>query len=535
MHYPIIIILVIIIIGFQVKSFYSTIKKIRLYKGIFPPSSDAYKIKGVSITEGDEDVDSDVSGQSEPVSQIYVQTSSETLTNITSALNSYLKKNRGAASDFNLMKDVVERYCNSEEEEITIQQPIPLYLGLIGTMVGIIFGITFIAFSGGLSVSVNGNLEGDLMMSHINDLMNCVAIAMAASFFGVLFTTIIAWKSKDAVSVVQSDKNQFYSWLQTELLPVLSGDAVNAIYLLQQNLMSFNRRFESNVTSLDKVLAKVSSTSKDQIRLVDMVKDIDVGKVAQANIRVLKELKSCTSEISLFNEYLHSVSGYLTSVNALNTNLNEHLNRTAAIEKMGAFFESEIAQVSAREKYINQVVADVDDTLKKTFEALSESVKSGVIELRSKSAGEYTEIVSVANAQQESFIKAMSEQQSAMLEVIRERKEEFSASLARQEKSLSEKNSVLSNISNDINKLVESQSSIKNLTAAVTEQNKNLERLLDAISKSGKHTYGVQNTMQHDGMRDSLSRFIKWGQLICIVLIIIAFMMFSYKFVAGFI
>ena len=36
------------------------------------------------------------------------------------------------------MKDVVERYCDADEEEITTQQPIPLYLGLMGTMVGII-------------------------------------------------------------------------------------------------------------------------------------------------------------------------------------------------------------------------------------------------------------------------------------------------------------------------------------------------------------------------------------------------------------
>ena len=101
------------------------------------------------------------------------------------------------------MKDVVERYCDAEEEEITTQQPIPLYLGLMGTMVGIIVGIGAIAISGGLA--------GDSLMNHISELMTCVAIAMAASFTGVLCTTLIAWKSKDAVSKVQADKNRFYS------------------------------------------------------------------------------------------------------------------------------------------------------------------------------------------------------------------------------------------------------------------------------------------------------------------------------------
>ena len=116
------------------------------------------------------------------VSQIKVTAKNPTLNEICNALNMYLQKNKGAASDFHLMKDVVERYCDAEEEEISVQQPIPLYLGLMGTMIGIIVGIGFIAMSGGLS--------SDSLMDNITSLMTCVAIAMAASLVGIFCTEL---------------------------------------------------------------------------------------------------------------------------------------------------------------------------------------------------------------------------------------------------------------------------------------------------------------------------------------------------------
>ena len=68
---------------------------------------------------------------------------------INRVLNNYLIRNKGAASDYGLIKDVVERNCNSLEEEIETQTPWPLYFGLMGTMLGIIVGIGDIAINVG--------------------------------------------------------------------------------------------------------------------------------------------------------------------------------------------------------------------------------------------------------------------------------------------------------------------------------------------------------------------------------------------------
>ena len=365
------------------------------------------------------------------VSQVHIDGASPTLLEVEHSLNMYLQKNKGAASDFHLMKDVVERYCDADEEGITTQQPIPLYLGLMGTMVGIIVGVVYIAATKGFS--------GESITQSFTELMTCVAIAMSASLIGVYCTTRISWKSKDAFSQVESDKNKFYSWLQTELLPTLSGNTVNALFLLQQNLTKFNTTFQSNISGLNRALGQIKDTSSEQVELINLLQDIDIRRVAQANVTVLRELKDCTGELSRFNQYMHSVSDYLNAVNSLNTNINEHLNRTAAIERMGAFFETEISQVTAREKYINEVVANVDSTLKDTFNALSDSTRTGVTELRSNSAAEFDKVSQTLTAQQQEFKTALDTQRQEFADALRAEREAFVEYLKSQKDSLAAK------------------------------------------------------------------------------------------------
>ena len=474
LHYILVVLVIIAIIVAQIYIYRNTKKKIATYKSIFPNSTSSYsivekEIQTESCSDDDDVYVEDIDTIS--VSQLNINTDNETLKEIRDALNMYLQKNRGAASDFYLMKDVVERYCDAEEEEINIQQPIPLYLGLMGTMVGIIVGIGFIAVSGGLS--------SESLMDNITSLMTCVAIAMAASLVGICCTTLISWSAKSATSKVEADKNRFYSWLQTELLPVLSGNAVNALYLLQQNLMTFNQTFQSNIEGLDGALSKVEESSREQIELITLIKDIDIQRVAQANVTVLKELKECTGEIAVFNKYLHSVSGYLHSVNELNSNINEHLNRTAAIENMGAFFEREINQVAAREQYINEVVAKVDDTLRKTFEKLAESTRESVTQLRNNSVSEF-----------DALLKHYSEQKEEFARMLQEQREEFAA-----------RNAETTELMKEIRNLADIKAVMGQLVESTKGQTAILERLVSSLKNQNnggrREGFPIESAVQH--------------------------------------
>ena len=516
-HYLIVIPIVLIIIYFQAKVFVQALAKIDVFKAIFPTNKLDYSIGKANIVvsekrdnttfrkdadeeiwQDDEDEDNEVLIREVEVSQIAVCNENPTMNSIKDALNMYLQKNNGAASDFALMKDVVERYSGAEEEEITVVQPIPLYMGLMGTMIGIIVGISVIAANGGVE-----------KLTNVSSMMTCVAIAMVASLVGIVFTTIISWEAKGAKTIVESRKNVFYSWLQTELLPVLSGNTVTALSLLQTNLMTFNQTFKGNIQEFDQVLTNVRQVSQDQAHALEAISRIDITRVTQANVTVLRELQRSTAQIDRFNQYLTNVNGYLDAVNSLNNNLNSHLDRTAAVERMGAFFESEIAQVKNREEYIKQVAGSVDHSLEESFNKMVSTMNTYMGELRTKTTSELDSIRNAYEQQQKAFVAKLQEQQEA----------------------LTQKTEGMNKVLLGIQSLSETKAAFNALTEVSRNNSRQLQqitRALDSMDFSGgKHSFSLENEEKNHNRRfvfsDLLNESVKVAALIAFIMFVIQF------------
>jgi len=497
LHYILVVLVILVIICFQLRCFFDTKKKIREYLKIFPKAESDYAVFDVHISDDAGDLLPDT------VSQIEVKSSNGTMKNIVRALNMYLQKNKGAAGDFHLMKDVVERYCDAEAEEISTQQPIPLYLGLMGTMVGIIIGIGSIAFA------------GDSLIGHITELMACVAIAMGASLVGVLCTTLIADLSKSAVSEVEADKNRFYSYLQTELLPTLSGNTNNALHLLQQNIATFNLSFKRNVDNLNDAIGQIKGLSQQQMRLIELINKLDITKTAQANIEVLRELKGCTGEIETFNEYLHSVQGYLNAVNGLNSNLNEHLNRTRAIEDMGVFFKEEIEQVNLRKQAISRAVTDMDVALKVSLEALKDNTKEGLSAFKNFSASSFS-----------SLENTLKEENSAFADYIKT-----------QRNILGQKAQEIDSIVQALQEFSGTQKAFSELLSASKEQNQKLERLISAIqSLEAPLSIPAASDESHNGSGNGLiikPKQMRIGGIVVLSMVAVLFILRLIEFIVN--
>jgi len=105
----------------------------------------------------------------------------------------------------------------------------------MGTMVGIIVGIGFIAVSGGLS--------SESLMDNITSLMTCVAIAMAASLVGICCTTLISWSAKSATSKVEVTECKYPETLckyllNTAISPVHSLSSLRTVTFACANSIS---------------------------------------------------------------------------------------------------------------------------------------------------------------------------------------------------------------------------------------------------------------------------------------------------------
>jgi hypothetical protein len=289
---------------------------------------------------------------------------------ISDSINNYLAKNKGAVSDFMLIKDIVERNCDSLEEEISTQTPIPLYIGLMGTMSGIILGLGKIALVDGFSTFIQNPQQS------IGELMGGVAIAMIASLCGIILSTLSAWYAKQSKSILESKKNAFYSWIQAKLLPVLHGNITSTLHVLQSNFKTFNNSFSSNIASMKNALEQRNNVYNMQLKILDQLNKLDVQKIATANVTVLQQLELSTSRFKEFSDYLAQTTAYLNAVRDLNTRVGEYMQHSAALTHLAEYFESENNYFKERSGMLNKGVVDFDQMLQKSFSTLQENSKT---------------------------------------------------------------------------------------------------------------------------------------------------------------
>lgn len=421
MHF-LIIICAILYIGYrQIKSFKANQTRIASLKTIFSNfsltlntyyilDSEIQNINASSILESpesyssiDDDADNHTRSLYIPVKLMTPQEgSNEDLKTIITTIDNYLLRNHNAAGDFNLMKDVVERTCSKIEDEIEAELPIPLYLGLMGTMIGIIVGIISIAVTGGgFSAFVENPAES------IGSLMGGVALAMVASFLGILLTTWGTLSNKSSRANFENDKNKFYNWLQTELLPSVSETVASTLGLLQRNLTKFNSAFAENVDRMDDTLGSAVVSLSDQTTLLEALNNIDIEKFATANIEVLRQLKGTFKEFETFNAYVSSVNRCMTRVGQTTESIEQLYRRTQALQDVADFFQKESHAIDERKKLMEDTTQDINASLKRSIENISRTTQEGLDDM-------VKEISNLSNAFKEQIGQMNTEMESAI-------------------------------------------------------------------------------------------------------------------------
>ena len=508
-HYLIIIAIVVTIVIIQFSIFLKTKKKIRILAKIFAPRSEQYHSKkdlvksweqaidmasepdlkrmlvrevlfesdfrkkvtisrvvdGVSVEE-DVEVFSPEDARRALKKRICVTDSiasdhhNSVLDAIFRAINSYLSNNKGNISDFALMKDIVDRNCDSVEEEINTQIPVPLYLGLMGTMGGILVGIGYLWASGDLNALLNASSDVS-GTTGVEALLGGVALAMISSIWGILLTTAASMSAKNAKAKCEKTKHIFLSWIQANLLPTLSNDTAQAIERMSQNLVAFNQTFSSNTADLRATLSQVNQTTAMQQQLLEAVGKISERDLTQQNLEMFTALKKNTGEIEQLCSYLHHSTEYLRAVKELNERLDHDNERARAIENMLHYFQEETRQIEQRKEVMSQAVGKVDSRLEEQLRKLTEHAENNI----------------------ENFNKALGKQQDALekklnqTEVLISEIQHLSAikeGISKFEKATKVQSQKIDNLTQSIEKLAE----IKSLGATHTHKAINWKRML---------------------------------------------------------
>jgi len=330
--------------------------------------------------------------------------------------------------------------------------PIPLYLGLMGTMLGIIIGVGYMSYEGFATIS-NTTIEA---------LMGSVGVAMVASFVGLALTTYGSGVFyKQAKSDVESLKNDFYTFIQTELLPSISNSATNSIVTLQTNLLKFNEGFTSNVDKFDGLLQDILGSFNSQMSIVEELKDIDVAKLARLNIDVLKELRTSTKEFEKFNQYLDKVNEVVGNATLLNTTL--------------------LDDIENREKAINYL-----------FTKISLSFEDGIKLLRDSTDERLSEVQHKTIQQQNTFEQYLLDSSNILQAIV-----------DGERKSVQEHVKQNNDILTELQKQSELRSAINTINGTLKDQNSNLAEFRKVVETLNKKINGtIGNEGESSGGND---------------------------------
>lgn len=374
-------IIVAFIIALQIFFFVKNVLRMRDYKKIFAEEN-SWGIAHNSETNF--------------VSGIYGR-GNNVFESIKDSINKYLENNSGSVIDFSLLKDAVDRHCDSVENDINTLTPTPLYCGLAGTMAGVIVGLGSLITTGSITdLLSSGSGNFGTAAEGVNDLLSGVAWAMLASIMGIMLTTTASLLFKRYKLQGESGKNTFLAWLQAKLLPELPSDTSDALNRLVKNLNKFNNTFAENTSSLRGALREVNESYRIQGDVIKAVHDMDVMKMAKANVRVLEELKECTDKLEQFNEYLDDIHGYTDAIHTFTTQFEQEANRLHVLEEIQQFFmrhKAEIAKDSA----------DVDVALRDALRTLKETACSNTSELNSTLVQQAEEFKRIIADERESF------------------------------------------------------------------------------------------------------------------------------------
>lgn len=406
---------VICIIGLQVAVFFQTLMRVRLFEQIFP-SNEVFEVVKVGLTRqmfklppndlldniNKYTLESEQSDEGLLYVDIIIQKGegNKVTDKIVRNINTYLLRNRGVAADFHLIKDMVERNVAVVENDIQQSVSLPLYLGLLGTFMGIVLGLMQIS---GESLSGDPNAAG----MAIQLLLGGVKIAMIASFTGLLCT--LAGNSfffKLAKRKVEDSRNEFYTFIQMDLMPLLNQNINSTLYSLQNNLHKFNEEFKGSIQQLSGAMGKHVQTIQSQERILETLNKMDVVNFANANVVILQELQTSMEQFKSFNKHVGNISELVGSARAFADTIGQVMSRTDELQVIGnnivsvfsqnkelmAFLQHHYNSLDDSHQLITKAVNGVSNTLDGSLQVLKNFTQERMVEIQQLTLKEVDQI-----------------------------------------------------------------------------------------------------------------------------------------------
>jgi len=373
----------IILIGFvfliQIMFFLKTKKDISVFKNTF---SEKLKVttkqRELSPHSEYELEDDNSQNNSLNLTQLSSTSKNPIHLRIKDSINNYLLHNFGATVNYSIIKDIIEREIDTKNEEIAQYIPIPLYLGLSATIIGIIFGLFAMP-----NLSENADISG------IEPLIVGVKIAMFATFSGLFWTILLSsFIYSRGLKKVSEQKNQQLNYLQEILLPELFKAEDAGVIGLKSSIDHFSRLTSDIVKELQSATINSKENIISQQETLDRIERLNVTKISKVNLELFDRLDKNMDSFLKFSEFLdrmeiisenlRSFSMKAKSIDDIASEINSNVKEsreltqflTAHLQKIEKIGDGALYSVDMAEKGFKDAIEKLSETSENNIEQI---------------------------------------------------------------------------------------------------------------------------------------------------------------------
>lgn len=299
--------------------------------------------------------------------------------NVITSTNFYLSRNQGSAADFNILKDICERNVDRIDNGIGNLINIPLYLGLAGTFAGIIYGLFNLKFE---PSTVNQAIS-TISVESISGLINGVMLAMIASLFGLVFTVInSALFYKPAAYKNETDKNNYYDFIQRELLPSLSVGMAGSLNSFKSILNFFIQKFGENIHDYQDGARLLNENLKGQSEVLREINQLKIIQVSTKIAEIFKDLKDSSEGLTAYKEYQKELNKNISSSTTVVQELNSAISKYSEFNSNLNLISKQVASTFELQKQFKEslevhfpTIPDHREVWRKAVDDFSQDVK----------------------------------------------------------------------------------------------------------------------------------------------------------------
>jgi biopolymer transport protein ExbB/TolQ len=384
------IIIVLIVIIFQLYLAFRSWLSIQKLSSLFPEKNARDTKLNLIVSES---IHEYTSGKAVKLIAINTETKVHaSFRGIVDSVNQYLSNNKATTAEYTIMRDIAERISEAEESVIDSTISLPLYVGLMGTFIGVIFGLYHLK---------NGITDSGITIDSIREFLGGVFIAMSASFAGLFLTTINnSWFFKIAKAKRDYNKNVFLNFLQAELLPTLENTLSHNIQEFKTHLQDFNAEFSDNIKDFSGTIPNITENLRLQTDFIKRFQEINIPKLVNANVQIMDRLDESIKIFDGFNKYAKNLQKSFVTSDQMLDKVTQVLNRLANFEenidnvgklvqqnyehygKLGSSLAGNLSELQKRWQVVNEFVnmADSDvkeiaNTYKRDFNLLGQQLQ----------------------------------------------------------------------------------------------------------------------------------------------------------------